>query len=50
LQEVGLVSGWNITTEAAVTKLMHVLGYETEIERINEKLSTPISGEMDVGV
>lgn len=50
LQEIGLVSGWNITSEAAVTKLMHVLGYETDSERIKERLSTPISGEMDIGV
>jgi len=50
LQEIGVISGWNITTEAAITKLMFVLGQETETEKIKERLSTPICGEMDVGL
>jgi L-asparaginase len=50
LQEIGVVSGWNITTEAAITKLMFVLGQTSDSEKIKELLSSPLSGEMDVGV
>ncbi len=50
LQEIGVISGWNITTEAAIAKLMFVLGQSTDSEKIKQLLSTPLSGEMDVGV
>ncbi len=50
LEEIGVVSGWNITTEAAITKLMYVLGQEKDRNRIRELLSTSIAGEMDVGI
>ena len=46
LEEVGVVSGSDITTEAAVTKLMFLLGQGFSVEEVKEKLVVPISGEM----
>ena len=46
LEEAGVISGRDITTEAAVTKMMHILGKGLSFKStINEMLS-PISGEM----
>ncbi len=49
LDEIGVVSGWNITSEAAITKLMYILGRELYPENIKNFLETPVSGEMDIG-
>lgn len=48
LQKIGVVSGGDITTEAAVTKMMGVLGREQNIERIRECLAMPLAGEMSL--
>lgn len=50
LQDIGVVSGWNITTEAAITKLMFALGKSNDSKKVKELLSKPLCGEMDVGV
>ena len=47
LEDIGVVSGNDITTEAAVTKLMFVLGDENSIKKVKKKLILPISGEMN---
>lgn len=47
LSELGVVSGGDITVEAAITKLMFLLGNERNIETVKEKLAKPIIGEMD---
>lgn len=45
--KVGVISGVNMTTEAAIAKLMHILAnYEDKAERI-QKLTTCICGEID---
>ena len=47
LEDIGVVSGNDITSEAAVTKLMFLLGDENSIEKVKKKLILPISGEMN---
>lgn len=46
LSEIGVLSGADITTEAAVTKLMFLLGTEPSTERVKYSLIRPIRGEM----
>ncbi|MCU0468264.1 MAG: asparaginase [Arcicella sp.] len=46
LQEIGVVSGADITTEAAITKLMFALGQSNDIQTIKKILRHSIAGEM----
>ena len=47
LKELGVLGGGDITTEAAVTKLMFLLGTESRLSTIKKKLITSLNGEMD---
>lgn len=47
LNEIGVLSGGDITTEAAVTKLMFLLGNEKDEKNVKRKLLIPLNGEMD---
>lgn len=47
LNEIGVLSGGDITTEAAITKLMFLLGNEEKEEDVKRKLVIPLNGEMD---
>lgn len=46
LKSIGISSGSDITTEAAITKMMFLLGQETEPERVKYRLENNICGEM----
>lgn len=48
LARAGVVSGYDITVEAAVTKLMYLLGSGLDTDQIKQYLTTSIAGEMTV--
>jgi len=49
LKEIGVISGNDITTEAAVTKLMYLLGNYSNPDQIKQMLTNSLVGEMTIG-
>jgi L-asparaginase len=45
LKDIGVLSGYDATTEAAVTKLMFLLGHDLTPEEVKRRLMFPIAGE-----
>jgi L-asparaginase len=48
LANAGVVSGYDMTIEAAVTKLMYLLGNGYSTDRIKKYFQTPLRGEMTI--
>ncbi|MCB0395577.1 MAG: asparaginase [Flavobacteriales bacterium] len=46
LERAGVISGGDMTTEAALTKLMFLLGSEQDISEVAKRIRTPLAGEM----
>jgi L-asparaginase len=44
--EAGVISGKDLTTEAAITKLMHLVAQNLTKEEVIEKLNLSLCGEM----
>jgi len=48
LQETGIISGADITTEAAMAKLMYILAYKLSADELKKHLQEPIRGEFSL--
>lgn len=48
LMKAGVLSGYDITTEALLTKMMVLLGEHTDTEEVKRLICTPLCGEMTV--
>ncbi|MDE5659318.1 MAG: asparaginase [Muribaculaceae bacterium] len=48
LDKAGVVSGYDITSEAAITKLMYLFGVGLEPEEVKQYLIHPLAGEMTI--
>ena len=48
IMEAGVISGRDITTEAAITKLMYLLGNVSSLEEIKSSLNKSLKGEISV--
>ena len=48
LSDAGCVSGYDLTSEAAITKLMYLLGQGLSAEEVKRQMATSLCGEMTI--
>ena len=48
LAQIGVVSGHDITSEAAITKMMHLFGEGYSIDEVKRLMETPLCGELSI--
>ena len=46
LYDAGVISGHDLTSEAAITKLMFLFGQNYSIEEVKQLMEIPLVGEM----
>ena len=45
LAQAGIISGYDSTTEAAITKLMFLFGHGLSSEEVKDRMRLPLTGE-----
>ena len=48
LSDTGVISGYDMTTEAALTKLMFLFGHDRSIDEIKQQMNSSIAGEVTI--
>ena len=48
LLDAGIIPGYDMTTEAAVTKLMFLLGHEQDVECVKKRMALSLVGEVTI--
>ena len=47
LEDIGVIGGYDMTTEAAITKMMYLFGKKYNVKDVKRLMITPLRGEME---